>query len=134
MLLLQEAINGDIADLRDFRHLQGVGADALDRLDRMFEIKSFATVMPDQVTLTANEFERALKDGKKYYLAVVAGLEEGHETVVRIVADPVRALTVQRSTSVILGGINSADRSIEVRFGGGEGDAETPGAQDDSAP
>jgi len=47
----------------------------------------------------------------------VAGLEQGHETVVRIVADPVHALKVQRSTSVTLGGIESAQRSIEIRFG-----------------
>lgn len=124
LLALQQAINGDLADLRDFRHLQGVGADALDRLDRLFEIKSFARAMPDQVTLTANEFERALKDGGKYYLAVVAGLEHGYETVVRIIADPVHALTVQRSTSVILGGLDSAERSIEVRFDEGSGDEE----------
>lgn len=118
LLALREAINGDLEDLRDFRHLRGVGHDALDRLDRMFEIKSFATVMPDRVTLTANEFDRALKDSKKYYLAVVAGLEEGYETIVRIVADPVHTLIVQGSTSVSLGGLNSAERAIEVRFGG----------------
>ena len=126
LLALQEAINGDVEDLRDFRHLQGVGADALDRLDRLFEIKSFATVMPDHVTLTANEFERALKDPTKYYLAVVAGLEEGHDTVVRIVADPVHTLTVKRSTSVVLGGLNSAERSIEIRFDGDEAQRSSP--------
>jgi hypothetical protein len=73
--------------------------------------------MPDQVTLTANEFERALIDGRKYHLAVVAGLEEGYETVVRIVADPVHTLQVQRSTEVVLGGVLTAAKPIEVRFG-----------------
>jgi hypothetical protein len=116
LIALQRAINGELADLRDFRHLRGVGADALDRLGRAFEIKSFATTLPDQVTLTANEFERALKDGPKYLLAVIAGLEEGYDTVVRIIADPVRALRVQKSTTLVLGGVRSAHRPIEVRF------------------
>jgi hypothetical protein len=105
-------------DLRDFRHLQGVGADALDRLKRAFEIKSFARGMPDQVTLTANEFKRALQDGTKYHLAAVAGLEQGYDTVVRIIADPVHVLDVQKSTAVVLGGILGAEKPLEVRFGG----------------
>jgi Domain of unknown function (DUF3883) len=116
LVALHRAVNGELSDLKDFRHLQGVGADALDRLERAFEIKSFATAMPDQVTLTANEFERALKDGSKYHLAVVAGLEEGYETVVRIIADPVHTLEVQKSTTLVLGGVRSAKKPIEVRF------------------
>lgn len=116
LIALQRAINGELSDLKDFRHLQGVGADAFDRLERAFEIKSFAMGMPDQVSLTANEFARALKDGKRYYLAVVAGLEEGYETIVRIIADPVHTLDPQKSTTVVLGGIQGTKKPIEVRF------------------
>ncbi len=74
--------------------------------------------MPDQITLTANEFERALRDGNKYYLAVVAGLEEGFETVIRIIANPVLTLEVQESTSVVLAGVLDAKKPIEVRLSG----------------
>jgi hypothetical protein len=113
---LHRAINGELSDLRDFRHLQGVGADALDRLKRAFEIKSFARDMPNKVTLTANEYERALKDATKYYLAVVSGLEEGFDTVVRIIGNPAATLKLQESTSIVLVGVRSANKPIEVRF------------------
>jgi hypothetical protein len=120
LIALHRAISGELADLRDFRHLQGVGADALDRLERAFEIKSFARAMPDQVTLNANEFKRALQDGTKYHLAVVAGLEQGYDTIVRIIADPVHVLVPQKSTSVVLGGVLGAEKPLEVRFGDAE--------------
>jgi hypothetical protein len=94
-----------------------VGADALDELGRAFEIKSFAGAMPNKVTLTANEAERAIRDGGKYYLAVISGLESGYETVVRIISDPVHVLDVQRSTSIVLGGVLSTKGAIEVRLG-----------------
>lgn len=123
LIALQRAINGELSDLKDFRHLQGMGADAFDRLERAFEIKSFAMAMPDQVSLTANEFARALKDGKKYCLAVVAGLEEGYETIVRIIADPVHTLDPQKSTTVVLGGIRGTKKPIEVRFRSGRSEA-----------
>jgi len=72
---------------------------------------------PPNVKLTPNEFERALKEGSKYYLAVIAGLEEGYETVVRIIADPVNSLAPHAATTFVLGGIANVDRPIEVRFG-----------------
>jgi hypothetical protein len=117
LLALHKAINGELSGLRDFRRFQGVGADALDNLRRHFEIKSFARTMPPTVKLTANEFERALQEAAKYYLVVVAGLEEGYETVVRIIADPVNTLQPQPATTVVLGGIENVRRPIEVRFG-----------------
>jgi Protein NO VEIN, C-terminal len=117
LLALHKAINGELSGLHDFRRFQCVGADALDNLKRHFEIKSFARAMPPNVKLTANEFERALKEGSKYYLVVVAGLEEGYETVVRIIADPVNTLAPQAATTVVLGGIANVKRPIEVRFG-----------------
>jgi hypothetical protein len=75
--VLQLAINGDSAGLRDYRHLRGVGADALDKLRRYFELKATYGPLPDDVTLTANEAERAFREGDKFFLAVVGGLEEG---------------------------------------------------------
>lgn len=116
LLVLQHAINGDLADLRDFHHLRGVGADALDTLRRFFELKASYGAMPDEVSLTANEVERAIREGKNYFLAVVAGLEEGYDTVVRIIANPLANLTVKDSTSVTLAGLHSVKSALEVRF------------------
>jgi hypothetical protein len=113
---LQRAINGESSGLEDFSHLRGVGADALDSVKQAFEIKANAGAMPDQVTLTPDEFKRALKDGRRFYLAVFGGLEEGHETVVRIICDPVHTLCPQKSESVSLAGVLSVSNPIEVRF------------------
>ena len=116
LIFLSRAVNGELSDLKDFSHLRGIGADAMDRLERAFEIKSYAGVMPDQVNLTANEAKKAFAAGSKYFLAVVAGLEEGYETVARIIVDPLRTLEVGRSTTVVLRGIRSTERAIDVRF------------------
>jgi hypothetical protein len=66
LLALNQAVNGELADLRDFQHLRGIGADALDRLDRYFEIKSTSGPMADQVVLTPNEYRRAVEEGKSF--------------------------------------------------------------------
>ncbi len=132
LVALHRAINGELADLQDFRHLHGVGADALDQLERAFELKSFATVMPDRVELNANEFKRALQDSRKYHLALVAGLEEGYETIVRIIADPVHTLDVHKSTTIVLTGVLGAIKPIEVRFASGAASEETASQGDAS--
>ncbi len=116
--VLQFAINGEAAELRDYHHLRGVGADALDKLRRYFEIKSSYGALPDEVTLTANEADRAFREGDKFFLAVISGLEEGYETVVKIIPNPLRNLELKRNTSVTLGGIRDQKSAIEVRFPG----------------
>lgn len=114
--VLQFAINGDAADLKDYRHLRGVGADARDKLKRYFEIKAFFGPVPDDVTLTANEAERALKEKDKFFLAIIGGLERGYETIVKIFPDPLRSLEIKADTSVRLTGVNRRRAPLEVRF------------------
>lgn len=97
---------GDL-QLGDFSTLRGIGADSIDNLKRFFELKAFAGDAPDEVRLEASEFERAVKAGKDYFLAVVSGLEEGKETQIRIFADPARTLTWRRNSRIRLGGIRS---------------------------
>ena len=67
-----------------------------------------------------------LRPSSVNHLAVVAGLEEGYETVVRVIADPVHVLTVQKATKLVLGGVLSARKPIEVRFGSGTAQQEAP--------
>ena len=77
---------GEVADLRQQR---GVGADAIDELRQCFEIKmSSGSEIPGEITLTPNEVERARTD-PDFFLAIVAGLEEGAgELRVRFIFDP----------------------------------------------
>jgi len=113
--ILQSAINGDSAELRDYHHLRGIGADALDKLGRYFEIKASFGEIPDDVTLLGNQVERALREGNKFSLAVVAGLEEGYDTVVKIFPNPLRTLKPKPNTSVTLTGITEC-KALTVRF------------------
>jgi len=122
--VLQAAINGESEELLDYRHLRGIGADALDKLRRYFEIKASYGALPDEVTLTANEADRAFRERDKYLLAVVAGLEEGYETVVKIFANPLRSLEVKGTTSITLTGVSGQRQALEVRFPAGP--ASTP--------
>jgi hypothetical protein len=114
--VLQLAINGSSTDLRNYRHLRGVGADALDKLRRYFEIKATYGVLPNDITLTANEAERAYTEGDKFFLAVIAGLEQGYETVVRVFPNPLRNLDLKPTTSVTLTGVTARRPALEVRF------------------
>ena len=97
----------DDLQLKDFSALRGIGADSIDNLQRFFELKVFAGDAPDEVRFEASEFERAVRAGKDYFLAVISGLEEGKDTQIRIFADPVRTLTWRRSSRIKLGGIRS---------------------------
>jgi len=114
--VLQLAINGEASDLQDYRHLRGIGADALDKLKRYFEIKAHYGPMPDEITLTANEAERAFIEKDKFFLAIISGLEQGYDTIVRIVPNPLQSLKPKSSTSVTLCGITSSRSAIEIRF------------------
>ncbi len=51
-----------------------------------------------------------------FYLVVVAGLEEGFETVLRIVPDPANTLEASAKTGVELRGIRSVAKPIDVHF------------------
>jgi hypothetical protein len=114
--ILHRAINGDSVELKDYHHLRGIGADAKDKLCRYFEIKGYTGSMPDEVTLTANEAERAFRDGDKYFLVVIAGLEKGYDTQLKIFSNPLRVLQLKPNTSVSLKNISTSSHCITVHF------------------
>jgi hypothetical protein len=100
----------DGVELGDFRALRNVGADSIDNLRRYFEMKAHLGTVPDEITLEPSEFERAATiDGKgAYFLAVVGGLEEGSDTVIRIFAHPLRTLRWKRTSTLRLAGVRTA--------------------------
>jgi hypothetical protein len=104
---------GEVADLRRRR---GVGADALDELRQSFEIKmSSGSEIPNEVTLTPNEVERARTDSD-FFLAVVAGLEEGAgELRVRFIFDPLSRLPLRLRSDLTFGGVRDAE-ALEYVF------------------
>ena len=104
---------GEVADLRRRR---GVGADAIDDLRQCFEIKmSSGSEIPSEITLTPNEIERA-RDDPDFFLAVVAGLEEGAgELRVRFIFDPLGRLPLRLRNDLTFGGVREAE-ALEYMF------------------
>jgi hypothetical protein len=94
----------DLGELTDLRRFRNVGADSILDLKDFFEIKASAGDLPSTEQLTRSEFERAKRERKKFFLAVITGLEVGFETVVRIYNDPVRTLEWSPSTGVVFSG------------------------------
>ena len=97
----------DDLHLEDFSALRGIGADSIDNLKRLFELKAYAGDAPDEVRFEASQFKRAVKERKDYFLAVVSGLEEGKDTQIRIFADPVRTMPWRPTSRIMLGGVRS---------------------------
>lgn len=108
--------HSDRAPLIDFRNRQLVGADGAIDWTRFVELKTFGRMMPGSVQLTLAEYTRAVERGAEYLLVLVSGLEEGFETRVKVIFDPVRSATVARSEMVRLTGLASA-AGIELAVG-----------------
>jgi hypothetical protein len=100
----------DGVELGDFRAVRNIGADSVDNLRRYFEMRAHLGTVPDEITLEPSEFERAATvDGTgAYFLAVVGGLEEGTQTIIRIFAHPLRTLRWKRTSRLRLAGVRTA--------------------------
>ena len=116
MRVLEAVVWDEQAKLKDFTRLRGLGADAGDDLGRLFEIKAHGGDMPDSINLELSQRRAAGESPEKFYLAVVSGLEEGYETMVRLFARPMETLDMEEGTSIKLSGIRSKP-AIEVRLG-----------------
>ncbi|MCX4821095.1 hypothetical protein OG883_14465 [Streptomyces sp. NBC_01142] len=101
--------------LRDLRHQHGVGADAVDALNRFYELKTTYGPEQDTVTLTAKECERAAS-GAEFFLVVVSGLAADSNPVLRLVPDPLHQLRIRPNGNVMLTGIKQSG-SLIIEFG-----------------
>lgn len=113
--LLAAVIADHKTKLKDFTRLPLVGADAGDELKRFFEIKAYSGDMPDSVAIEMSEILRARSAGKDFYLAVIAGLEEGYPTVIKLFATPLDTLDWMQGTSVKLAGLKSK-QAVEIHL------------------
>lgn len=107
--LLRWVLQGDDQRIVDLRAQRGVGADAVDTLERFFELKAYAGGEPESVRLEPSEVLRALDAGKEFFLVVVSGLEgSAAKPKVRIIDHPLDRLTLTERTAVEYKGISSA--------------------------
>lgn len=104
--------------LRDLRRQHGVGADAVDGLDRFYELKTTYGPEQDTVTLTAKECERATS-GAEFFLVVVSGLAADSDPALRLIPDPLHQLRICPNGNVVLTGIKQSG-SVIVEFGASE--------------
>jgi hypothetical protein len=112
--ILRRILETDKRTMRDLRKVANLGADVVDNMDKFFEIKASAGEMPDVVTLQYSELERSLeRPSGHWFLVVIAGLEQGFETKVRFIADPLKHLAWQDHGSVSLSGVRTV-RAVEI--------------------
>ena len=113
--VLEGVVQANRAKLKDFTRLRGLGADAGDSLGRLFEVKAHGGEIPDSVNIELSQLRAANESPGEFYLAVIGGLEEGYETIVRLFAHPMQTLDWERGTTIRLSGIHSK-KAIEVHL------------------
>jgi hypothetical protein len=117
MAIVRTVLAGDEEEIADLRAQHGVGADAIDKLDRFFELKVHLGDEPDVVRLEESEVRRALST-PDFFLVVVSGVEGADARPrVRIIVDPVRQLTMQASSTVVFTGVRAAEHSLVYDLG-----------------
>jgi hypothetical protein len=107
---VREALRMDPDQINDLRRRRGIGADAVDEFEQFYELKMESSAeVPNEVTLTRAEAERA-QDDPDFFLAVVSGLEEGAgELRVRLIFDPLSRLAVRIRGEVSLSGVREVE-------------------------
>jgi hypothetical protein len=119
MALARKVLAGDEEEIADLRAQHGVGADAVDSLDRFFELKVHLGDEPDVIRLEESEIRRALST-PDFFLVVVSNVEGADaRPKVRIIVDPVHQLTMTQSSSVGFTGVRGAEHSLVYDLGPG---------------
>ena len=96
----------------DVRRKHGIGADVKFDVNKLFEIKASGRETPDRVSLEPSQVERAKREGKDFYLAVISGLETGFDVEIRIFSDPLNALNWSPRSSFEFSGITRAESIV----------------------
>jgi hypothetical protein len=110
--LARLVLGGDETEIVDLRRQHGVGADAVDDMDRFFELKVHLNDEPDTIRLEESQIRRALST-PDFFVVVVSNIEGVNaRPKVRIIADPAHQLTMTESSSVIFTGVRSAEHSL----------------------
>jgi hypothetical protein len=112
---VRQVFVSDEQEMRDLRAQHGVGADAVDALDRFFELKVYAGAEPDSIALEDSQIRRAMST-PNFFLVVVSELEgENASPKVRVIIDPVSQLSISESSSVTLTEVRSS-QSVVYQF------------------
>ena len=129
MRLVRMLLSSDRDEIVDLRIQRGVGADAIDSMERFFELKVSAGAEPDGVLLTRSEVQRAMSTDK-YFLIVISGVEGvDAKPKARVFVDPLKQLRQTYNGSITLSGVNSVE-SLVYEFEPGD-DAPTSSSHEE---
>lgn len=111
---VQAALALNPPEIDDLRARRGIGADAMDDLRQLYEIKMASGELSNEITLTRAEAEAA--QDPDFFLALVAGLEDRDVPLsVRFIFDPLRRLALRITGEVTLSGLREVE-ALEYRF------------------
>lgn len=111
---VQRALALNPPEIEDLRARRGIGADAMDDLRQLYEIKMSAGEPGNEVTLLKSQAEAA--QDPDFFLALVGGLEDGDVPLsVRFIFDPLRRLSQRITGDVTLTGLREVE-ALEYRF------------------
>ena len=112
MQLVRKLLGSDRDEIVDLRTQRGVGADAIDSMERFYELKVIAGPEPDRVTLTNSEVRRA-ESTDKFFLIVISGVESTDaRPKLRVFVDPLNQLQQTHNGSVTLSGVRSTESLV----------------------
>ena len=115
LALVRRVFASDEQEILDLRAQYGVGADAVDALERFFELKAYAGLEPDHIVLQESQIRRAMST-RNFFLVVVSELEgENTSPKVRIILDPLSQLSISEASSVTFTGVRSS-QSVVYKF------------------
>jgi hypothetical protein len=109
--LLRRLLDRGDEQVQDLRHQILVGADAIDKSNRFYELKVHGRGAPNSVSMRASEIDRARDPN--FFLVIVSNVEEGAGVPeVRFIADPLHRLAEVDDGSITFSGIHQAEALV----------------------
>ncbi|VXB53847.1 sacsin N-terminal ATP-binding-like domain-containing protein [Brevundimonas sp. G8] len=114
---IRRALQLDPEQFRDVRERRGLGVDAIDEMRHLYELKmTSGPKFLDEVNLEASQVKAAIEEPDDFFLALVAGLEDGEgELRVRFIFRPLEKLQTRIPAVVTLTGVDTVE-ALEYVF------------------
>lgn len=114
---IRRALQLDPEQFRDVRERRGLGVDAIDEMRHLYELKmTSGPKFPDEISLEGSQVKAAMEESNDFFLALVAGLEDGKgELRVRFIFKPLEKLQTRIPAVVTLMGVDTVE-ALEYVF------------------
>jgi hypothetical protein len=110
--IARKVLAGPDGHLVDLRSQRGVGADAIDDLERFYELKVHLGEEPDSIRMEQSEIQRAMST-PDFFLVIVSKIEgTDARPQVRVIVDPLSQLQVVDSSSLTFSGVRTVKHSL----------------------